>query len=219
MPMPVVTGDIVLIQPVCTLGDQTALNNVHFRCDTHLGGGATDAEIAAWFEGNLAPLYKAILTTPASWYGLLAQKIWPLPLYAHAVNRAHTGAGTAGTQPAPTEACSVIATKTSLAGRAYQGRVFLPFPDIQDIHTDGRTFSGGYQSRLGFVVAGLLIAQNVVGAGGSSHLVPVIYHRAPNKAGTTTAHGTTDITLVTVEDTLAVQRRRGPRGRANPPPV
>lgn len=219
MANPVITGDIVKVQAVSVQGVQTALNDVFFRVDNHIGGGATDTEIAAYLETNLAPLYKAILTDNASWYGLLVQKVWPLPLFAHVVNRAHTGVGTAGTSSLPGEVSSVVAAKTPLAGRAFQGRIFLPFLDANDTAGNGTLTTTSYQTRAGLVASALYIPQTIVGGAGTTHMLPVIFHRAPNKSGTTTANSTTDISSFTVESLLATQRRRGARGRANTPPV
>jgi hypothetical protein len=219
MSNPIITGDVLLVEPVCTFGVQTALNATHFRCDSHVGTGATDNEIADYFEAALASLYKAAMTDTAAWYGLLVQKIFPLPPYAHQVSRVHAGAGIAGNTPASPELCGLIAAKTPLAGRAFQGRSYIPFLDANEVQADGIHGTNTYVTRLLAISGVIYIPQTVVGGSGSSVLKPVLYHRQGNIAGTTTPNSTTDISAVDAEQLLAVQRRRGPRGRANPPPV
>lgn len=205
-------GDIYALQIVNTQGNQTAYNIQHWQVIEVPGGaGRTDAQIALFFESLYAPLYKAVMTLNANFWGLRLQKIWPLPVLIPVLSIVSAGAGTAGTAALPKQLCGFYNRKGLLAGRTRISRQYVPFPDEDDNLNATCTPSVGYMTRLGAIAGVAITVQLVVAGADNVKLAPVIYHR--------TTHGVDALTTATAKQKWATQRRRGDFGRPNNPPA
>lgn len=205
-------GDIYALHVVCTQQQQTAYNIQHWQVNEVPGGaGRTDAQITLFFETLYAPLYKAVLTSLASFWGVRMQKIWPLPALIPVISVISAGPGTAGLASLPKQTCGFFNRKGLLAGRTRISRQYIPFPDEDDNLNATNTPSVGYMTRLGAIAGAALTVQTVAAGADSVKLAPVIYHRA--------THSTDQLYTATAKVKWATQRRRGDFGRPNVPPA
>jgi hypothetical protein len=212
-------NDIVKVQVVCTRGVQTALNTGHFTVFSIVGGGLTDTQVALAFDNLFSPGYRAWLTSIATYLGALVQKIFPLPPSSYKFSRANTHAGNAGNLPLPGEVSGLVACQTNFAGKAFRGRLYLPWPDQAYVTADMLALTAGGQALMGAIAADWFTPVTFTVGGASTTLSPAIFHKKANKAGTTAPNTTTPIISDSIEVLLADQRKRAARGRPNPPPV
>lgn len=214
-------GDVLRVQGICTMGVQTALNTAHYVVSNVTGGGLTDTQLAVEFDQLVSGPYKAWLPTQAAYFGVLVQRIFPVPQYAHQIGNAGAGPGTGGGGALPGEVSGLAALRTNFAGRAFRGRLFIPFPAGNSVAAGPipLALSPAALTLMGEIVGNLAQSVTFAVGGASISLTCVVFHRKANKAGTTTPNGVTPITSFALETLLADQRRRSARGRANPPPV
>ena len=205
----VVLGDIFEVKVACILGDQAGINVTHWRV-AGVGAPAANAEdIATAFNIALEPLYKALMSNDAQYYGVRVQKIRPAPVDVAWVKSNLAGAGVIASRALPSQVSGLIKLGTDFAGRAERGRVYPPFPaqsssDVDDTPTaiylaDLENLGGFYSSQFIPTVGPR-----------SCTLNPVVYHRLPKTW--------TLITSYRARDTWATQRRRGATGRPNQAP-
>lgn len=186
-------------------GDQGGLMTRHYRVSSITGVGATEQEVVDAMSSFWDAFIKPMLTNTATYDGCTLQKVKPLPKGNRYVSFNDAGAGTAGTDPLPRQVSGVISLRTALAGREFRGRVYMPFPDESDSDADNP--SVGYQVALAALAAELDNNRVIIGAGGSTTLVPVIYSRKLDQVN--------DIVQAIARSTWGTQRRRGSFGQPN----
>lgn len=190
----------------CFSYNQAAINTVHFQVEALTGTVSLD-DIASHFDTALAPLYKAAMTDKALYYGTAVQGALTDEWTVQAISDDFTGQGTAGSTPLPLQTCGLISSKTDYAGRAYQGRVFIPFPDQEDSDPLTNTPLALYLGKLAAIAPILYETQLVTVGANSITLEP--------KVGAQVGLAQKDITSWRVRDKWATQRRRGNYGAAN----
>lgn len=147
----------------CTLGSQTSINVRHFEI-TAVVGAPQLSDLADAISTVMAPIYKALITNSATYWGLtlqLAQVAHP-PLAA--VSIVGRGAGTAGTAPLPEQSCGLISFRTGFVGKSFRGRLYIPFPD----GADSNLFAGQVVPTAGYVLRMAPLGNALIG--------PVIYN-------------------------------------------
>jgi len=219
MSTPLPGGSVVRAQAIATRGDQTALIQSHFWVSAFTGVGCTDADLAHALDAVVGPALRNFMTDAAAYYGMLVQKIFPAPAAAHVIDQTSAGPGSAGTGTLPGEVAGLTKCGTSLAGRAFRGRMYVPYPDHANLTTDQTELTTSGVGLMGAVTTPMYSPVTVTGGGGLSQFSPVVWHRKANKAGTTTPNSFTLVTGITLELLVATQRRRSARGRPNTPPV
>lgn len=201
-----VTGDIVECRICCYTATQIGLNVTHWGVGLHTGAGVTLAEFAQGVDALVFAAYPPLLTNSASYRGVGARGIWPLPVTLESAYVANNAAGTAGTAPAPAQISGLLALRDGLAGQRHRGRMYIPFPDLSDVSATTIP-TAGYQTRLNTLAASLTGAFLITGAGGTATIQMAIYHRD--------THTVNGVNAIIGRAAFATQRSRGVYGRPN----
>jgi hypothetical protein len=206
--MPV--GDIIEARVITVQGPQMGVNVRHFRIDSVTGGEPSLSNIATQIEGAYAPGIRALMVSTATFRGVGARRIFPLPRSNEFISTASAGSGTVGGDALPFQTSGLITLRTALGSRRGRGRMYVAFPAEADNAGQGLP-SSGYTANLAGLAIVVESSQTVTGTAGSLVIVPGIFHRigAPNFDP-----------LVAAIPRLAwaTQRRRGTFGRPNTPP-
>lgn len=210
MANPINVGDVYEVKIGSWFNNQAGINVTHWYCTSVTGSGQTDIQFATVMDLNFAADMKALMTNAAVYFGVRVQRKLPLPQTGPVVFAGLTGNGTAGTTPLPTQVTGMFSKITGLAGRAFRGRFYMPFPDAADNDNTNDRPNAGYMTRLGLLASAVTSAQTI-GAGANTVVMsPVIYHRHTLL--------TTNISTATARQKWATQRKRGVYGRLNPYP-
>lgn len=204
------TGDIVRTTIVVTDFDQTALLNHHWLVTGEALGGATDLDFAGALDSAIAADLKALLYNTARYEGVLAQKIFPLPITARQQAVLGAGVGTAGAIGLPRQTAGLIDWHTALAGPAFRGRTFMCFPAAADSDGAGSP-TNGYMTRLTAFATDVLGLGIITGSGGSIAVSLSILHVADMS--------TTVVDAFQGRQVWATQKRRGTLGKRNVSPI
>ena len=207
-PLPSV-GATLRSRAYCTQGNQTSVNIRFWAVQSLTTGGASMKELADAMSTQIAPHYKALMVIQATYYGLDLGQIWPGPPGWASQTTAGQGKGTILGNSAPLQDAGIISLRTANVGRAYRGRVYVPFLAQASIDVNGQALAAYTVSLLDL---GNDYTQNVVvvGATGTTTLQPLLWHKKTN-SGTTLTH-------YLVRNGIGTQRRRGAFGRPNFPP-
>jgi len=200
--------DFWTVRVACITEDQAAINVLNYKIGTVVGGGVTDADAAATFDALFAPLYKALLSEEAEYYGVAVQRFFPTPRTVAIPIVASRGAGSVTGDMLPGQVSGIISLVTDFAGRKYRGRMYIPFPGEADNVDHIPTSS--YETRLNSLAVAVVTPVVVTAGGDSAEFRPQIYHR-----GTSTSDS---ITGSNSKRLWATQRRRGDFGQRNMPP-
>lgn len=141
-----------------TIAPQLAINIFHYRVTFLQGTSPTDSEIAIAMEAFWAPKYKTLINASCTYRGVQVQRVFPTPLLAAVDSKLLQGFGTrVGTTVdiLPGVVCGIVTKKTAGAGRAFRGRVYLPFP--MEIDNEGGSPSAGYETILDVVATNLAV--------------------------------------------------------------
>jgi hypothetical protein len=202
-------GDIIRVRIGSFTPTQAAINTVHYRVTAVTGGGAELSSIANQIDTTMAPLYRAYMSVGATYRGLSAQTIFPLPKTRSWVSVGHQGGGSVAGDPLPGQVAGIVSVSSVLAGRQERGRLYLPFPSETDNEVPGLPSDACVGRANAIAVA--LFATVVSGSGAdTATLTPCIFHRASNSSS--------PISVVGAKKLWATQRRRGSYGRQNLPP-
>lgn len=182
MPINIVTGAVVRCRAVCSQGSQVAVNVRYFEVTGHTGIGGTDADLAAILATNLAPLYKAMMCSTATFRGVGAQIVIPAPTKVEQVSINGQGPGTVVGEPLPPQICGLVRYRSDIAGPAGRAFIYVPFPGENDSSLNGSP-TAAYQA------AGDLLGQEwnevrTVGAGADTSAVRAIIYNVKTFAKT-----------------------------------
>jgi hypothetical protein len=193
---------------------QVGINVMHWLVSTLTGVGVTQGDIAADLDAAAAPLYKLLLANPTSYRGVMVQKIWPAPRQLAEVSIGNAGVGTAGALQAPTQVAGVLKFTTAKAGRAFRGRIFVPFLSTSSL-TAGGNQAAGYFTDLNNLGTMLTTPRLVTVGGNATPISPVVWHAKNFGKPPAGIHTYDPILLATPSTLLGTQRRRGNYGRVN----
>ena len=180
--------------------------------------GATDSEIAAAYAASVAGPMKAAMSHKATYRGISVGRCFPLPVGVTTDDNTGTAAGTAAVDMMATQVSGIITKRTSFGGRAFRGRMYVPFVPVDAADGSGKP-TGAYGILLAAVGVAACSSFIVVGAGGNTTMVPCLFHRKGYIVGTPPPVGVntiTPVTNLTLSSKFATQRRRGMYGRPNP---
>lgn len=204
-------GNVYESLTVCTASDQASVLVMHWLCNTKIGTGATDAQIATQLDAVFFPVMKPLISTLTTYRGVGVRKRFPLPLGSLSSTIANLAAGTGSASLLPRQVSGIITARTALAGKSYRGRLYIPFPGTGDL--DGTILAkpiASYQTRLNALGAALLPGFTAGVGGNTNSFAPVIFSKKLSAS--------TPITQFLGQLLWATQRRRGGFGRPNPPP-
>jgi hypothetical protein len=205
-----VAFDHVQVRVVCYTPTQISVNVLDYVVRSPvITFGATLQEMATAISATLGPDYKAWMPSVARYRGVSVQDLTN-PVSVPYVSFANDGPGTNGATLAPTQTTGIIQKKTLSGGRANRGRIYAGFPSQANLTATGGMSAGGL-GLLANIQDAIDTSQTIVGAGGTTNLDLVVWHRG----------GAFNYTLVNQLVALgewATQRRRGQFGRINLPP-
>jgi hypothetical protein len=213
---PQVNG-IYRITNFCFLDNQMAMDGCDYVLTSATGGPLNDTlgtillALYPLWNANL----KACLSTSATLVGAKLSAVWPPPrALGGIVTEGAVGTGGAGTLPG--QVSGIIKNVTIVAGRAYRGRYYMPFPYAAAVDTDN-TPVAGYVTKLNNFAVQFVANISAMPVATTYNFNPVIYHRKAGKAGLPLANSFDFIANTIGEKLWATQRRRGDFGRLNSP--
>jgi len=205
-------NDVVKIRWYATLGAQASVITHHYLCPAPQLVGQWDLPLLLnQWAAMAAPLIKPCIATIAHFDGSSIQVVTTPPYSALLYSSQGAGNGTMTLDPLPTQVTGMISRRTDFAGRAYRGRIYMPFPTKTGSDTNGLP-TITYTTLLSNYVAGVEPPAGITltSAGKSILLDPVLRHK-PRPA----APADTQITGHEYPLKFATQRRRGSYGKAN----
>lgn len=170
-------GDIYRCVAYQSLKGQNLLNVGFWQTTFESTGGATPFEIATSFDSTMGPAYRTGAVDSYSYRGFSVQRIAvltpPEPTFAIAA----AGAGSEEDEPLPVQVAGVISLRTGLAGRRYRGRKYIGgFGEAANVNADSMLATIA-NDRLDALIDEWVHVNTVVGVGGTTTLVPVLFHR------------------------------------------
>jgi len=201
-------SDKVQLRVVTFQGDQLGENVSVWVCTASTLVKVDLDDFAATFDGLMAPLYKPILTSSATYRGVSGRIIFPvINKTIEFASIANVGPGTSGAISAPTQTCGLITKRTGILGPGGRGRNYLPFMSTNDIDTGGVP-APAYLANVAPLAAIYQTPIIVPGAGGgTATFTPYVWSY--------TANAGQAVLTCTAVSKFATQKRRGEFGRPN----
>lgn len=203
-------GDIIEAAYVCFGLGQNAINVVHWRLQSITGVGATMNEIASKLSTDWAGFIKPLISTALTYRGAKVRVVSPVPT-AVTLTTSGNGAGTVAGDPLPAQVAYVLSLRSSLAPPRTRGRIYLPATG-ESSNDATTTPTAGYVTNVNLLAVDLQVNKTVVGAGGNSVLMPVLFHRKPPQAFY-------QITASINRTSWGTQRRRSSINRGDVPAI
>jgi hypothetical protein len=159
-------GDILRFRVYSRFGEQNGINVFHLLVTSIAAGTIRDVDVANDLSTLLAPLYKVLMGTQATYRGVSVERINAVPSQPY-FNAADAGPGTATLDMMPPQTAGLINLRTPTAGRKGLGRKFIAFPAESQNDTDG-TPTGGYVTNLTALANQLIGSKTVINPGGGN---------------------------------------------------
>jgi hypothetical protein len=220
MTAPLQVGGIYEVRSWILQAEQAAVNTVHFLVLATSGAVPNDTDLARVYEVQTEALYKGMLSTDTSYRGVQVTLKTPAANTsppATVFSNAFVGPGSLAPPDCPRQSAGLIHWSTPLGGRRNRGRLYIPFPPVAEVATNG-TPSTTYMTALSNLATAHInfVTVNNVGSTGTATVDLVIYHRTKFGQPSITP---TPITGFIVPAKFATQRRRGSYGRPNSSPL
>jgi hypothetical protein len=191
---------------------QVGINTLRWLVTSIVAGGVTQQQIAAFLDGIAAADYKARMPPATSYRGVSVQKINPLPRVLAEMSIANAGIGTAAAGQTPTQVAALVKLATARAGKAFRGRLYMPFLPSAAILANGN-LDPVFTVALALSMSLLIIPQSIVVGGATTNITPVIFHAKGYGTPPVGVRTTDVITGSSASPLLATIRRRGNYGR------
>jgi len=190
--------DIWQVRLICKAGNQWSQNVRYYQTTQETGDPPAAADVATAVSANFQAEYILCLAASASYQGVIAQKIVPIPALdsgSHQVSLA----GERGVDPV-LQVCGLIRLRSGFAGKTGRGRVYIPFPSGTDFDANGDPIAA-YKTSLLNLAASFLDTITIGPLGAPTWTgSPILYRR---KTGSTRP-----ILTESISQTYATQRRR-----------
>lgn len=198
---------------------QAGVNSAWYVVSTVGGSPATDTDVAATLDAQLAAPYKAALNNSADYRGcqaIIHSATPPYPATAlPGFSITGAGAGTGGAVPMPKQTCGIIRFQTDRPGPSGRGRWYTAFPP-QAGDSGGGTVAAAYATLLQAIATPASAGYSISVGGRTALIVRVLVH-GKNKAG---IYPPPDgVTATAIDPYWATQKRRGSFGRFNFSPI
>lgn len=211
-----IAGDLLKVRLWCTNAEQASVQTFYYSVLATGTPAATDIDVANSLDtGFFSTAMPPLLNNLSSYEGVQVQIYRLGMIFVSANATTGHGVGTGGAVALPRQTAGITHLTTALAGRAYRGRSYWPFPSVTHDQGDGVPTSA-YASLIGTAIGGLLLLSAISTAGRTATIQMVLNHRK-NKAGVIPP--ITPIVLTFAEQKWATQRRRGSFGRPNVSPI
>lgn len=199
-------NDLWAVKVFCKQDLQLAVTTLHYQTIAATPVEPDSAFVASHMDAFWSQQYKALINNTATYSGVTAQKIFPLPQSLLGANAISEGPGTGGVEALPSQTCGLITKTTQFGGRKFRGRVYVPFPSKSQSLIIGHP-TAAYLTLLDTFRIALLTQRVVTDGGNSITLHPVLKHGTTPPTQTLLANGI-------VRQRWATQRRRS---HVNPP--
>lgn len=198
---------------------QEAVNTIYFEVNTVIGG--TEGDLAdTWTTSWGVPVRTCIANT-ATYLGVDIQDVTGAPPYeTQAASILEQGIGSGGAVQLPGQVSGVLKMTTALTGRAYRGRLYIPFPPTAMVSVGPPPVPSGAYNTILNALGDLMVGSFAILAGGSGGVTGnanVILKHRKNKANVTPPP--TNVINAIATGQWGTQRRRGDYGRQNSQPV
>lgn len=208
MAVSLVVGDIVEVKLIARCGGQYSINTLHYQCNSLSGTGATDVNALTAIDDDLSGPFKNAISADAFLLGTQLQVIKPTR-YQFIFTSANSGGGDLAGDVLPRQTSGLIRKVGNLAGKRYQGRMYVPFPTEPYNSPSGHPITD-YVDLLNTLGSHLIATVTAGGGGNTASLIPRIFHRSDDT--------TTGISTYRGVSEWATQRRRADiRGGDRPP--
>lgn len=203
--------DVIEVKVYCFKSPQLSVNVRHYKATAEAGTGATPANVAFAVDNHIATTLKLLLSAQANYKGVSVQRIAPLPKDVPTYDATGAGAGGVAGDALPTQTCGIFTLRTANAGRAYRGRMYVPFPGEGSSTVDGLP-TAIYLGDLTTYADKWLDSITAGGGGNTTTFSPVLVNK--NFPGVIPA-----LVSQITRAKWATQRRRGSYGQGNVSPV
>lgn len=210
MPNQLVIGQILRASTWCFDSEQASVNVMHYQVTALGAQPANDNDFAFALDAAVFGAFKAILNNLATYRGIEAQILWPLPFRLAVSAVSNAGVGTGGAIAAPRQVTPLTTWKTATAGRHGRGRTYWPFPPSNAITADG-VIIAAYLTALQTLYNAYLNFSNFTVTGRNATVALSIYDRV--------AHTALPVASAVTTNKWATQKRRGSFGRSNTVPI
>jgi hypothetical protein len=209
------SGGVYRLTTYKFLDGQMGMQSVNFQVTISSGSPTDDlGSLLQAYALTSVTLDKSISATAATLVGWKLACVSQLPPDLPGIVTDGV-ACTGGATPVPTQVSGIIQALTLKAGRAYRGRIFVPFPWIAAVDTD-QTPTAAYVTALNTWANTVGMVNQLLTVGGNVYqLVPVIWHRHAGKTGIPLARTYDIMTEANARKEWGTQRKRGDLGRLN----
>jgi hypothetical protein len=177
-----------------------ALNVWHYRVAAQDGAGVAAQMIADVYANALAAPYKGLFNLVTRFEGVIAQKVWPLPLAIPGKSVLGAGVGALTGEQLPLQCCGAVTKLSPFAGRRHRGRMYVPFP-TEDFNDPQQRPSQAYIDLVVPLLNAWLLKRVIGTLPDAATLFPVVFHP-------TFTPVFTDIELGQIRSYWTTQRRR-----------
>lgn len=198
MPTDVVAGDVHEVRIVCKAGTQYSTNVRHFRVTGVPTAGVLEADLPLYYGPKISNVLKGCIAAEAVIYGYGVRKILPTVGVEYLDKPvALAGTGTGGLLPEQT--AGVISLRTTLPGKKFRGRMYVPFPHGSANDVNGRP-TAIYTGNIGVLGDMFYGSETWTNGANSFTSTGVVYHRGPKTE--------TTLSSIIVRKDWGTQRRR-----------
>jgi hypothetical protein len=206
----ILLNDVIEIRAYCYLQNQLSVNDLWFQAAS-VTPNSTIEDLATMWEASAAVKWRQFIAASAVWIGIHAKIARPGTSFRPVFRNATFGAGTTNHAfSLPKQTAGLITKLTDKGGRAGHGRVYVPFP-FMDETQEMETPTVPQQDAMTTIAQWCLLPHVVGSVGMEVNLVPVLINRKTKLP--------TPIIGFRVSKAWATQRRRSDFGRVNAVPA
>lgn len=178
MAIPLASLDLLQVTLVCKADTQFSQVVRHYSVQTVTGSPSTLEDFADGVESRFAPLFKAMMSSSAQWWGVKVQRLAPLKSVAVLSISRRDDADVDG-DLIPRQACGVIKLMTATGSRSARGRSFIPFASETHNNSNGDP-EGAYITLLDSLGDSLIQDLSLTTGGRGSTSKAVVFSRKLN---------------------------------------
>lgn len=205
----IAVGDLYQLRVWCLNTGVYTVNTMHYEVTATSGAWDPDGAIATDWWAYIDAAWLDLMTTTSEVIAVSEQKLFPV--HETAVVIAQVGVtGTVAGDTLPFQVCGRLKLLTGLAGRQYNGRLYIPFPGEGDSDAGGSP-TAGYRTRLTILADLIEDPINITAGADTATITPCVFSRT---------HGTREA-LVNVSSVRqwGTQRRRSLIQNLEGPPI
>lgn len=205
-------GDLIQFRIWTTLAEQAAVNTVYYQCGIVTGTAPSLLVATQQFGLIVVGLLPDLLPDVVNFNGVQSAIVNDNPRTV-GINEPIDAPGTAGSLALPRQSAGLISWRTAFSGPSGRGRMYLPFPPVDDDATIGLP-SAAYKTAATAYANALRTLTSFAGLSGDVAVaLTLAQYRKPIYVATN------HITDFTVPLKWATIKRRGSYGRPNSSPI